>query len=197
MRAPIASTSMGFRGSRPKQSKPGHPAFVPGRQSPDGRMPFHRVYRRTGHESPKRVPVVLSGTFQRAVRCGGAPSTSRSTTTPTGRYSDRSIPGPWAAGQRMLVRDWHILKPLIDTPFFGGPATGVEDIPLELNRHGVHRGDPFHHRLQPGAGRRRARRHRRRWPRCTITEKVVAERRVHILRDLGARAAEARNAEEA
>ena len=31
---------------------------------------------------------------------------------------------------------WHILKPLIDTPFNGGPATWMDDIPLEINRHG-------------------------------------------------------------
>ncbi len=31
---------------------------------------------------------------------------------------------------------WHILKPLIDTPFSGGPATWMEDIELEINRHG-------------------------------------------------------------
>jgi hypothetical protein len=31
---------------------------------------------------------------------------------------------------------WHIPKPLIDTPFSGGPATWMEDIELEINRHG-------------------------------------------------------------
>ncbi len=31
---------------------------------------------------------------------------------------------------------WPILKPLIDSPFNGGPATWMEDLPLELNRHG-------------------------------------------------------------
>lgn len=31
---------------------------------------------------------------------------------------------------------WHILEPLIRTPFEGGPATWMEDIPLEINRHG-------------------------------------------------------------
>jgi hypothetical protein len=29
----------------------------------------------------------------------------------------------------------HVLTPLIDTPFNGGPATWMEDILLELNRH--------------------------------------------------------------
>jgi hypothetical protein len=31
---------------------------------------------------------------------------------------------------------WHVLKPLIDTPFSGGPATWMEDLALEINRHG-------------------------------------------------------------
>ena len=31
---------------------------------------------------------------------------------------------------------WHVLRPLIDTPFSGGPATWMEDLELEINRHG-------------------------------------------------------------
>ena len=31
---------------------------------------------------------------------------------------------------------WHILRPLIETPFHGGPPTRMEDIHLELNRYG-------------------------------------------------------------
>ena len=31
---------------------------------------------------------------------------------------------------------WDILKPLIQTPFQGGPATWMEDIQLEINRYG-------------------------------------------------------------
>src|SRR5579862_2348429 len=31
---------------------------------------------------------------------------------------------------------WDILKPLIDTPFLGGPATWMEDLEVELLRHG-------------------------------------------------------------
>jgi hypothetical protein len=46
---------------------------------------------------------------------------------------------PWALGKPF--RDvWpevrQILEPLIDTPFNGGPATWMDDIPLEINRHG-------------------------------------------------------------
>src|SRR5580698_997451 len=31
---------------------------------------------------------------------------------------------------------WPVLKPLIDTPFSGGASTWMEDIELDLNRHG-------------------------------------------------------------
>jgi hypothetical protein len=46
---------------------------------------------------------------------------------------------PWGLGRP--VREcwseiWQILKPLIDTPFHGGPATWMEDIELELDRSG-------------------------------------------------------------
>jgi hypothetical protein len=30
---------------------------------------------------------------------------------------------------------WHILQPLIDTPFKGGPATWMDDIQLEIGRY--------------------------------------------------------------
>lgn len=92
---------------------------------------------------------------------------------------------------------WHILKPLIDTPFFGGPATWMEDIFLEVNRHGFTEETHFTIAYSPvpdettpgGIGGVLATVHE-------ITEKIVAERRVHILRDLGARVADARSAED-
>jgi hypothetical protein len=31
---------------------------------------------------------------------------------------------------------WDVLRPLIDTPFDGGPPTWIDDLFLELNRHG-------------------------------------------------------------
>lgn len=46
---------------------------------------------------------------------------------------------PWACGRPVSEcwsEIWHILQPLIDTPFNGGPATWNEDILLEINRHG-------------------------------------------------------------
>jgi signal transduction histidine kinase/CheY-like chemotaxis protein len=93
---------------------------------------------------------------------------------------------------------WHILKPLIDTPFAGGPATWMEDLPLEINRYGFVEETHFTIAYSPvpdetaprGIGGVLATVHE-------ITEKVVGERRIAALRDLGARSAEAKTAEEA
>jgi signal transduction histidine kinase len=93
---------------------------------------------------------------------------------------------------------WHILKPLIDTPFSGGPATWMEDIPLEVNRYGFVEETHFTIAYSPvpddtaphGIGGVLATVHE-------ITEKVVGERRVVALRDLGARVSEAKTAETA
>ncbi len=108
---------------------------------------------------------------------------------------------PWAIGQP--VREvwheiWHILKPLIETPFHGGPATWMEDIPLEINRRGLVEETHFTIAYSPvpdetvpsGIGGVLATVHE-------ITEKVVGERRVVALRDLGARSVQPKSAEEA
>ena len=61
----------------------------------------------------------------------------RSITIPTARFSATSIPGRSASPVRECWSEiWHILQPLIDTPFHGGPATWKDDIALEINRHG-------------------------------------------------------------
>jgi signal transduction histidine kinase len=93
---------------------------------------------------------------------------------------------------------WHVLKPLIDSPFTGGPATWMEDLPLEVNRYGFTEETHFTIAYSPvpdettqrGIGGVLATVHE-------ITDKVVGERRVVILRDLGARAAQPKTAEEA
>jgi signal transduction histidine kinase/DNA-binding response OmpR family regulator len=121
-------------------------------------------------------------------------------------YNDAYIPilgtkHPWALGRP--VREvwneiWHVLKPLIETPFSGGPATWMEDIPLEINRRGFFEEthftiaySPVPDESVPGAiGGVLATVHE-------ITEKVVGERRVRALRDLGARSVEPKSAEEA
>mgnify|MGYP001162074420 CR=1 FL=1 len=121
-------------------------------------------------------------------------------------YNDAYIPilgtkHPWALGRpvsEVWNEIWHVLKPLIETPFSGGPATWMEDIPLELKRRGFFEETHFTIAYSPvpdesvpgGIGGVLATVHE-------ITEKVVGERRVRALRDLGARSVEPKSAEEA
>jgi PAS domain S-box-containing protein len=121
-------------------------------------------------------------------------------------YNDayRPIPGakhPKSLGQpagECWREIWHIIGPLIDTPFGGGPATWMEDLELEIQRSGFIEETHFTVAYSPvpddtaprGIGGVLATVHE-------ITEKVIGERRVAALRDLGARAAEAKTAEEA
>ena len=93
---------------------------------------------------------------------------------------------------------WDLLRPLIDTPFQGGPATWIEDFELELHRHGFPEESHFTVAYSPvpdetvssGIGGVLATVHE-------ITEKVIGERRVGILRDLSAHVAETRSDVEA
>ena len=121
-------------------------------------------------------------------------------------YNDAYIPilgakHPWALG-RPTAEVWHeiwrILKPLIETPFQGGAATWIEDFPLEINRNGFVEEthftvaySPVPDDTAPGSiGGVLATVHE-------ITGKVVGERRITVLRDLGARSVEPRTPEEA
>ena len=108
---------------------------------------------------------------------------------------------PWALGKAVSecwAEIWPTLQPLIDTPFMGGPATWIEDLELELNRSDFPEETHFTVAYSPvpdettpnGIGGVLATVHE-------ITEKVIGERRVRVLRDLGTRAAEAKTAEEA
>jgi PAS domain S-box-containing protein len=107
---------------------------------------------------------------------------------------------PWALGKP--VREcwseiWDVLRPLIDAPFHGGPATWSDDLSLELNRHGFLEETHFTVAYSPvpdesaptGIGGVLATVHE-------ITEKVVGERRITALRDLGTRSAESKSVEE-
>jgi PAS domain S-box-containing protein len=93
---------------------------------------------------------------------------------------------------------WHIIGPLIQTPFEGGPATWMEDISLEVNRYGFTEETHFTIAYSPvpdeeaprGIGGVLATVHE-------ISEKVVGERRIGLLRDIASSAGETRNAEEA
>lgn len=108
---------------------------------------------------------------------------------------------PWALG--LPVREcwqeiWHVLQPLIDAPFNGGPATWMEDFQVEINRYGFTEETHFTIAYSPvpdetaprGIGGVLATVHE-------ITEKVIAERRAAALRDLGTHVAESETAEDA
>lgn len=121
-------------------------------------------------------------------------------------YNDAYIPvlgtkHPWALG-RPVAEVWHeiwdVLKPLIETPFRGGPATWAEDIELAVNRRGYREETHFTIAYSPvpddtaasGIGGVLATVHE-------ITEKVIGERRIVALRELGVESAEADSAEKA
>ena len=80
-------------------------------------------------------------------------------------YNDayRPIPGakhPRSMGQparECWAEIWHIIGPLIDTPYRGGPATWNDDILLDINRHGFMEETHFTIAYSPVPdGRRRA-----------------------------------------
>jgi signal transduction histidine kinase len=120
-------------------------------------------------------------------------------------YNDayRPIPGtkhPHSMEQpasRCWQEIWDVIGPLIDTPFQGGPSTWMEDIYLEINRYGFVEESHFTIAYSPvpddtaprGIGGVLATVHE-------ITEKVIGERRLAALRDLGAPLTTARTAEE-
>jgi PAS domain S-box-containing protein len=121
-------------------------------------------------------------------------------------YNDAYIPvlgkkHPWAVGhpvKEVWNEIWHILQPLFDTPFHGGPPTWDDDLLLEMNRYGFTEETHFTIAYSPvpdesvpnGIGGLLATVNE-------ITEKVIGERRIVALRDLGARVGDARTAEEA
>jgi hypothetical protein len=108
---------------------------------------------------------------------------------------------PWALGKP--VREcwseiWDVLQPLIDAPFAGGPSTWMDDIELHIQRKGYTEETHFTVAYSPvpdetavrGIGGVLATVHE-------ITDKVVGERRLRVLRDLGARGSDAKSGEEA
>ena len=92
------------------------------------------------------------------------------------------------AGEACWPEIWNVLRPLVDTPFHGGPPTWIEDLYLEINRHGFVEETHFTVAYSPvpdesaprGIGGVLATIHE-------ITEKVVGERRMALLRNLGVR----------
>jgi PAS domain S-box-containing protein len=114
---------------------------------------------------------------------------------PGSKHPDKALAQPANACWSEI---WHIIGPLIDRAFQGGPATWDDDILLVINRHGFLEESHFTIAYSPvpdetvptGIGGVLATVHE-------ITGKVIAERRVRTLRDLGARVGEAKNAQEA
>jgi response regulator receiver domain-containing protein len=121
-------------------------------------------------------------------------------------YNDAYIPVLGTKHPRALGRPvaevwneiWDVLKPLIETPFRGGPATWDEDIELVINRRGYKEETHFTIAYSPvpdetvpsGIGGVLATVHE-------ISEKVIGERRIVALRELGVESAEAKSADEA
>jgi PAS domain S-box-containing protein len=111
------------------------------------------------------------------------------------KHPDKALGRP---GSECWTEIWHVIGPLIDTPFKGGPATWDDDIFLEVNRHGFLEETHFTIAYSPvpdedapgGIGGVLGTIHE-------ITDKVVGERRVVALRDLGAKVSEAKTAQEA
>lgn len=93
---------------------------------------------------------------------------------------------------------YHVLGPLAETPYRGGPPTWIEDIPVELFRHGYPEEAHFTISYSPvsdttapsGIGGVVAIVHE-------ISSKVVADRRILALRDLGSQSVELNRAEDA
>jgi signal transduction histidine kinase len=93
---------------------------------------------------------------------------------------------------------YHVLGPLANVPFQGGPSTWIEDIPVELNRYSYKEEAHFTISYSPvpdptaphGIGGVIAIVHE-------ISAKIVGDRRVLALRDLAALSSQAKTAEEA
>ena len=122
-------------------------------------------------------------------------------------YNDAYIPIPGSKhpmrafgvpGDQGWSEIWHIIGPLVERPYKGGPPTWDEDIRLEINRHGFIEETHFTVAYSPvpdesapgGIGGVLGTVHE-------ITGKVVGERRVRALRDLAKEATEGRTEQQA
>ena len=120
-------------------------------------------------------------------------------------YNDAYIPilgakHPWGLGKPVRVcwsEIWPTLKPLIDRPFNGGEATWLDDLTLEIKRHGFPEETHFTVAYSPVPDEES--------PNniggvlATVnetTDKVVGERRLALLRELGADATDSKTKEE-
>ncbi|CAM2155927.1 histidine kinase [Pararobbsia alpina] len=111
------------------------------------------------------------------------------------KHPDRALGLPGSEGWAEI---WHVIGPLVERPFRGGPATWDEDILLEVDRHGFREESHFTIAYSPvpdetaegGIGGVLGTVNE-------ITQKVVGERRLVLLSELGARVAEAKTADDA
>jgi PAS domain S-box-containing protein len=114
---------------------------------------------------------------------------------PGAKHPERALGRP---ASECWAEIWNVIGPLIDRPYRGGPPTWDDDILLEIDRHGFLEESHFTIAYSPvpdeaepgGIGGVLA-------TVQEITGKVVGERRVVALRDLGASLVEAKSAERA
>ena len=120
-------------------------------------------------------------------------------------YNDAYIPilgakHPWGLGKPVRVcwsEIWSTLKPLIDRPFNGGEATWMDDLTLEIMRHGFPEETHFTVAYSPVPDEEAA--NNIGGVLATVnetTDKVVGERRLNLLRDLGAVVTDSKTKEE-
>ncbi|MHB8624127.1 MAG: ATP-binding protein [Sulfuricaulis sp.] len=113
---------------------------------------------------------------------------------PGSKHPDKTLGQP---ASKCWAEIWHVIGPLIDTPFHGGAATWMDDILLEIDRHGFLEESHFTIAYSPvpdetmpnGIGGVLATVHE-------ITEKIIGERRVAALRDMGTELIEAESTDE-
>jgi signal transduction histidine kinase len=103
------------------------------------------------------------------------------------------------SGRDCWAEIWHIIGPMIEGPFAGGPAAGAEELPLLIHRNGMFEETHFRVAYSPvpdetvpgtGIGGVLA----------TVSEttaQVIAERQRRSLRELGVRAVDAKSVESA
>ncbi|HEX6890679.1 MAG TPA: ATP-binding protein, partial [Chryseolinea sp.] len=122
-----------------------------------------------------------------------------------GIYNDAYIPilgakHPWGLGKPVRIcwsEIWPTLKPLIDRPFNGGEATWLDDLMVVLNRHGFPEETHFTIAYSPVPDEDAL--NKIGGVLATVTEttdKVVGERRLNLLRNLGADTMESTTKEE-
>ena len=122
-------------------------------------------------------------------------------------YNDAYLPIPAAkhpqamgqAGAECWAEIWDVLRPMVEAPFSGKPATWSDDLSLLLNRKGFLEETHFKFAYSPvpdesvqptGIGGVLA-------TVAETTEQVYGERQLRTLRELGARAAEAKTPDQA